>query len=70
MLCLCRDSELPELFIKVMHECGYLWLENTEVVILHLLSLRSAGTEKCTACKKKVQSVLVKILVDEEVLLL
>ena len=23
MLCLCRDAKLPELFIQIMHVCGY-----------------------------------------------
>ena len=40
MLCLCENPEFPQLFVKLIHVCGYSRLDNTEIVVIHLLTLR------------------------------
>ena len=65
-----RNAELPELLIQVVHIFGYLRLQNTEIVILHLLSLRSRCTDQCATGQKQVLTLEVHILVDQKILLL
>ncbi len=45
VLSLCRDAELPELFVQVLHEGFDSRLDGTEVVVIHFLSLRSRSAE-------------------------
>jgi len=45
MLCFCRNTKLPEFYVKVMHISGNLRLQGSEVMILHFLSLRSRSTK-------------------------
>ena len=70
MLCSSKDSELPEFFVQVLHESLYAGLDNAEVMIFHLLALRRKCSEKCSACVNEILSLIVHLLVDEEVFLL
>ena len=70
MFCLCRNSQLPKLFIKVVHEFRNLRLEHTEVVIFHLLSFRSGGSHQSSSAEQKILPLHVHFLVDKEVFLL
>ena len=70
VLGLCEDSKLPELFIKILHEALYTWLDLSEIVIIELLSLWRLVSEKGTTCIEKVRSLSVYVLIDKEVLLL
>ena len=56
--------------VEIMHELGYLWLQYTEVVILHLLSLRCRCADEGTAGEHEVLTLGVEVLIDQEVLLL
>ena len=70
MLCLGKDSELPEFLVKIVHELLYLGLDNTEVMVVHLLSLGRLGTEKCSSGVLDIRTLVVHFLCDKEVLLL
>ena len=70
VFCLGRNAELPELLIQIMHERGDLRFQDTEVVILHLLSFRRGRSQKRSSAEKKVFSLLIHVLVDEEIFLL
>ena len=70
VLCLREDAELPEFLVEVVHELLYLGLDNAEVMVVHLLSLRSLGTEECPSGVLDVRALIVHLLCDEEVLLL
>ena len=64
-----RHAELPEFFVQCVHVLRYLGLEYAKIVILHLLSLRRRGSHQRAAGQKEVFSLLVKVLVDQEILL-
>ena len=70
VLCLSEDSELPEFLVKIVHELLNLGLDNAEVMVIHLLSLRSLSAEECSSCVLDVRTLIVHFLCDEEVLLL
>ena len=70
MLCLSKNSELPKLIVEVFHELAYSWLDNSEVVIIELLSLWRHCSEKCSSCIYKVRSLIEHFLINEEILLL
>ena len=70
VFCLGRNAELPELLIQIMHERGDLRFQDTEVVILHLLAFRRGRSQKRSSAEKKVFSLLIHVLVDEEIFLL
>ena len=65
-----RNSQLPELHIQVVHEGGDLRLQDSEIMVLHLLALRRVCPEECSAAEQKILSLKEKLLVDQEVLLL
>ena len=70
MLCLSKDTELPEFLVKIVHELLNLGLDNTKVMVIHLLALRSLSAEECSACVLDVRTLVIHFLCDEEVLLL
>ena len=54
MLCLGKDSKLPELNVEILHECSDALLNGTEVVIIKLLTLWSRCTEKSTTGEDQI----------------
>ena len=70
VLSLGEDTELPEFLVKIVHELLNLGLDNAEVMVVHLLSLRSLGTEECSSCVLDVRTLVIHFLCDEEVFLL
>ena len=70
MLCCCKDSELPELFVKVFHEGLNTGFDDAEIVIFHLLSLGRKCAKQSSSGVDKILSLVVHLLVDKEVFLL
>ena len=70
MLCLRRNTILPQILIEFSHEMRNLILDHAEVLIVKLLSLRCRCAEQCTSGQLQVKSLIELILVDQEVLLL
>ena len=70
VFCFGGNTQLPELLIQIMHELGNLRLENAEIMILHLLSLRSGSADQCAAGHQKIFSLQIHFLVDQEIFLL
>ena len=70
MLCLCRHTQLPKLYIQFVHEAGNSFLNTAEIMVVHLLPLRRSRTKKSTPCKNQVFSFLIKIFVNQEIFLL
>ena len=69
MLCLGEDTQLPELLIKILHIFGNSCLDVAEIMIFKFLTLRSFSTEKGSACKHKILTLIVKLLINKEVFL-
>ena len=70
MLSLGVDAKLPELFIKVGHVLMNSVLDVAEVVVFKLLTLRCLSAEKGSSGVDKVLTLIVKLLVNEEIFLL
>ena len=70
MLCLCRDTQLPELVIKLFHEVVDGWTNGAKVVLVKLLALAWLTTKEGTTTQNKVRALLKVFLFDKEVLLL
>ena len=70
VLGLCQDSQLPKLFVQLFHECCNTGFDNTEVVVIHFLSLRRFCTEEGTTREAKVAALVVHFLIYKEVFLL
>ena len=70
VLRLCRDTQLPELLVQILHVRADALLDDAKVVILHLLSLGRRCAKKSAPCKHQVFSLQVEILVYEEIFLL
>ena len=70
VLCLGEDTELPQLFVEVLHVLRDSWLDCSEVVIIKLLTLWRLGSEESSSGKDEVFSLLIKLLGNEEVFLL
>ena len=70
VLGLCKNAELPELFVEVCHVSGDSRLDNSEIVVVHLLSLGRLCAEKSASAEDEVFALLIECLVNEEVFLL
>ena len=70
MLGLCRDTQLPELVIKLFHEVVDGWTNGAKVVLVKLLALAWLTTKEGTTTQNKVRALLKVFLFDKEVLLL
>ena len=64
------DAELPQLFVKLCHECLDTRTDGAEIVVIHLLTLGCGCTEQGTAGQNEVGTLGVIALVDEEIFLL
>ena len=69
VLCLCRNTELPEFLVEFVHVSRNSFLDVTEVVVFKFLTLWRLCTEKCSACDNEVFTFVIKGLVYEEVFL-
>ena len=65
-----KHADLPELFVKILHESRNAGLDLTEVVILKLLSLRRLVSEECTSRKTQILTLVVKGFIDQKIFLL
>ena len=70
VLCLCKNAKLPKLLVEISHIFSNSWLDRTEVVVVHFLSLRRHSAEEGTTCHDQVFSLLPHLTVNEEVFLL
>ncbi len=70
VLGLCRDAELPELVVELLHELVHGRTDGAEVVLLELLALGRLAAEEGAAREDQVRTLLVVVLLDQEVLLL
>ena len=70
MLGLCRNTQFPELVIKLFHEVVDGWTNSAKVVLVKLLTLAWLATKEGAATKDKVRALLKVFLFDKEVLLL
>ena len=70
VLCLCRNTKFPKLFVHILHERSDPLADGSEVMVIKLLSFRRHCTEECTACKDKVFSLKELLLIYKEVFLL
>ena len=69
MLCLGCHAQLPALLIYFFHICGNSLTDGSEIMIVHLLSLRRHCSEKSTACINQVFSLHIFLFINKEVLL-
>ena len=70
VLGLCRDTKLPEFLIDIPHERRNSLAEGSEVVVIQLLPLRRHRPEQGSACVDEILSLLERVLVNQEILLL
>ena len=64
MLGLCKNSELPELFIHLAHERRYSFLDLTEVVVIHFLTLGRTCAEQCSAGQQQVLALVSELFIN------
>ena len=64
------DAQLPQLFVQLLHKFGDLGTDDTEVMLLQLLTLGRGSTEQSAAGKDQVLTGLVVFFLNKEVLLL
>ena len=69
MLCFSKNTELPKLLVQVLHICGNTRLDDTEIMIIHLLSLRRLCTEKGASRINEIFSLVVHFPVNKEIFL-
>ena len=70
VLGLCRDTKLPELLVDIPHERRNSLAKGSEVVVIQLLPLRRHRPEQSSACVDEILSLLERVLVNQEILLL
>ena len=70
MLCLGRDTKFPAFFVYFFHICGNSLTDTSEIMVIHLLSLRRHSTEQCSACVDQVFSLKPFFFIYQEIFLL
>ena len=70
MLGLCKNTKLPKLVVKILHIFGNLRLDNTEIVVVQFLSFGRFCSEKRSACKAKIGTLVIHFFCNKEVFLL
>ena len=70
VLGLCRDAQLPELVIKLLHKVVDGWTNGAKVVLVKLLTFAWFATKEGTTTQNKVRALLKIFLFDKEVFLL
>ena len=66
----CKNTELPQLLVKFSHKGCYSRLYNTEIVVVHFLTLRCFCSEKRSAAEKQILAFFKHLFINEEILLL
>ena len=69
MLCLGSNPQFPQFLIHVLHICRYFLADGSQVMVIHLLTLRRHSTEESTSCKGQILP-LHKILITHQKILL
>ena len=64
------NAQLPQLLVQLLHKCGDLGTDDTEVMLLQLLTLGRGSTEQSAAGEDQILTCLVVLLLDKEILLL
>ena len=64
-----RNTQFPQGFVKLGHECLNTGLNSSEIVVAQLLSFRTSRTEKRTPRINKILSRFKCTFVDQEILL-
>ena len=70
VLCLCCYAQLPALLVDFLHVCGDSLTDGSEIMVIHLLSLRRHSTEKSSSCIDQIFSLEPFLLINQEILLL
>ena len=70
VLCLCGDSDFPQLLVDIFHKCGDPLADRSKVVIVKLLAFRRHCSEECTSCINQVFPLLELLRIYKEILLL
>ena len=69
VLGLCCDAQFPALLIELFHELSDPLTDDSEIVVIHLLSFRRHCPEQCPSCKDQVFSLQIFFFVYKEVFL-
>ena len=69
VLCLCENTEFPQLLVKVFHVCRNSRLDCAEVMVVHFLTFGRHCAEQCSSAEEKVFSLVKVFLVYKEVFL-
>ena len=69
MTCLTGDGEFQGLDLQILHEGLHTVRDGTEVVVVHLLVLRTLMTHQRTTSHQQVRTGRVESLIHEEILL-
>ena len=64
------DAQLPQFNVQILHESAHALPDNSEVMILQLLSLRRRRSEQRTACENQILSFQIFLAIHQEILLL
>ena len=65
-----QDAKLPKLLVQLLHICRDARADGAEIVVVQLLPLGRSRAEKRPAAQAQILAPEVKLLVDEEILLL
>ena len=70
MLGLCKDAELPELLVEILHISGYTGLDDTKIMVIHLLSLGRLRAKERASGVYEIFSFVIHFSVNKEIFLL
>ena len=65
-----RDAQAPQLVVQILHVGGDCGADGAEVMLLELLALAGRGAEQRAAGDHQITAAVVRLLLDEEILLL
>ena len=66
----CKYAQLPKLIVKILHEGLYAAFNNTEIMVVHLLTLWGHSAEKRAAGIYKVLAFVIILFIHKKVFLL
>ena len=70
VLGLAQNSQPPELLVQILHKGGDTGTDGAEIMIIQLLSLRGPGAEEGSSGEPEILPLGIKILGQQEILLL
>ena len=70
MFCFGKHADFPQLFIQLCHKSLDPGFDCAEEMITQLLSFGSRGSEKCASRKNQVAAFVIKLFLDQKILLL